>query len=69
MDDRTAQNTAYIVANAIGGLIEALGMMSLNMHRQQRGETIAYDDAAFYKLMEDRGLHHNAIMTTLNNGL
>jgi len=56
------QEAAYIMGMAVGGLIEALGMMSDNMQRQYKGEAMAYDEKAFYKLMEDRGLHHNAIV-------
>ena len=60
------RNCTYVMANAIGGLIEALGMYSKNIYRDRRGETIAYDDEHFQKLMEERGLHHNAIITELN---
>ena len=56
------QKAAYVIGMAVGGLIEAFGMMSDNMQRQYRGESIAYDEKAFYKLMEDRGLHNNAIV-------
>ena len=60
------EKTTYILAMAIGGIIEALGMYSENQHRLQRGETIAYGDDAFRDLMEDRGLHHNAILKVFN---
>ena len=56
------QKAAYVNGMAIGGLIEAFGMMSDNMQRQYKGEAMAYDEKAFYKLMENRGLHHNAII-------
>ena len=69
MDERVAFNASYVFAMAVGGLIEALGMYSLNQHRIQSGETIAYDDASFIKLMEERGLHHNAIISNLNSGM
>jgi hypothetical protein len=59
MDD----NNAYIISMAIGGLIEAMGMMSENMIRVSLDQTPAYDHQAFYELMEERGLHHNAILT------
>jgi hypothetical protein len=61
------QKAAYLTAMAAGGIIEALGMHALNQHRLSRGETIAYDSDAFYSLMEDRGLHHNAIMAFLRD--
>ena len=59
------EGIAYVQAMAIGGLIEAMGMMALNQYRIQRDETPAYDDTHFHKLMEERGLHHNAIITNL----
>ena len=65
MDEQTNNNVAYIIAMAVGGLIEAMGMYSENQHRLQRGETIAYNDEAFIKLMEDRGLYHNAILSNM----
>jgi len=65
MDERAMQNAAYTIANAIGGLIEAMGMQASNQERLANGQTIAYDDHAFAKLVEDRGLHHNSIVTQL----
>ena len=58
-----SQEAAYIMGMAVGGLIEAFGMMSDNMQRHYKGEAMAYDEKAFYKLMEDRGLHNNAIVS------
>jgi len=56
------QKAAYIIGMAVGGLIEAFGMMSDNMQRQYRDESMAYDENAFYTVMEERGLNHNDIM-------
>jgi len=57
------QQAAYIMAMAIGGLIEAMGMQAENQNRIARGEMIAYDDEAFQKVVDNRGLHHNSILT------
>jgi len=65
MDESTARNLTYVFAMAIGGLIRAMGMQALNLHRLQRGETIAYDDTAFFDLADEYGLHHDTIMKNL----
>ena len=70
MDDQNArdfQNAVYAFANAIGGAIEAMGMQALNQYRIDRGETVAYIDDHFQKLIEERGLHHNSLMTQIYN--
>lgn len=69
MDEQTLNNVAYIIGQAAGGIIEAMGMFALNQHRLQRGETIAYDDEQFVRVMEERGLHHNALMTDITRAL
>ena len=61
-DVRDFQNAVYVFANAIGGMAEILGMQALNQYRIDRQETIAYDDVAFNKIMEERGLYHNSLM-------
>ena len=38
-------------------LIEAMGMTALNTYREQRGETIAYDDEAFFALIDQYKIH------------
>ena len=57
------QQASYIISMAIGGMIEAMGMQAENQDRLSKGETIAYNDEAFQKVVDNRGLHHNAILT------
>lgn len=61
-DVRDLQNAAYAFANAVGGLVEAMGMQAENQSRLSKELPIAYDDKAFHSLMEERGLHHNRLM-------
>lgn len=61
-DVRSFQGAVYAFANAIGGIIEAMGMQAQNQFRIDSGKTITYDDKAFHKLMEERGLYHNSLM-------
>lgn len=65
METAEFQRVAYTISNAIGGLIEAMGMQAKNQERLSEGKTIAYDDVAFINIVEDRGLHHNSLMTQL----
>ena len=62
MEAYEAQRLVCVIGNAIGGLIEAMGMQATNQERLSKGHTIAYDDKAFYELMEERGLHHDALI-------
>lgn len=59
------QNVAYIIGMAAGALIEAMGMMSENQQRIAAGQALAYKDIDFNALMEERGLHHNALIGQL----
>jgi len=66
MEAYEAERFVYVIGMAVGGLIEALGMHATNQDRLSKGETIAYDDKAFYQLMLDRGMHHNAILKNIH---
>ena len=67
MEDDTLvmRQVAYVIGMAAGGLIEVMGMQAENQERLARGEVAAYDGKAFHTLMEERGLHHNALITSL----
>lgn len=57
------QRAAYVFAMAVGGLIESMGMFAENQDRLSKGHSIAFDYVAFQKVADDRGLHHNSILT------
>ena len=56
------QKAAYVIAMSACAMIKALGMVADNYHRIGRGETIAYDSKAFDALIEEWGIHHNAVI-------
>lgn len=58
-------NAAYVTAQAACAMIEAMGMVAENQQRQHRGESMAYTEHAFNKLIEKYGIHHNAVCTVL----
>ena len=66
LDCTDMKNAIYVFAMAIGGLIEAMGMQAENQSRIMREENIAYPKEAFMKIIDDRGLHHNSILLSLN---
>ena len=68
MEAHEANRIAYVIGNAAGGLIEAMGMQAENQDCLARGDSISYNDKAFHALMEERGLHHNALMGQLYGG-
>jgi hypothetical protein len=45
-----------VLANAAGGVIQALGMQAENQKRLSRGEALAYGEAEFESLVDARGL-------------
>jgi len=61
------QKAAYIMAQSVSALVEALGMISTNLDRLQNGMTIAYDDAAFLQLQKDYVLTHNAVISLFHD--
>jgi hypothetical protein len=59
------ERAAYLSAQVACAMIEALGMMSENMQRQHRGESMAYTEEAFTRLQEQYPIGHNAALTWL----
>ena len=57
------ENVAYVFGMAAGGMIQAMGMHAENQDRLQNGNSIAYLADDFDKIVEERGLHHNGILT------
>lgn len=49
MDDNKIMEAAKLIANSSAALIEAMGMMSENIERANRGESLAYTEEAFNK--------------------
>lgn len=62
------ERAAYINARVACALIEAAGMTAENMQRDKQGESMAYDSKAFRELIEEYGIHPNAVVTYLREG-
>lgn len=63
MDDNKIMEAAKLIANSSAALIEAMGMMSENIERANRGESLAYTEEAFNKVVMDNGIDYNSVMS------
>ncbi len=55
------QQAAYVFAQSVSALIEALGMLSENLDRARRDESPAWYNDEFNNLIDKYGIHHNAM--------
>ena len=62
MDDDRIMKAAQLIANSSAALIQAIGMMSENIDRANRGESLAYTEDSFMKLIRDNELTYNDII-------
>ena len=63
MDDTKIMEAAKLIANSSAALIEAMGMMSENIERANRGESLAYTEEAFNKVVMNNGIDYNSVMS------
>lgn len=63
MDDNKIMEAAKLIANSSAALIEAMGMMSENIERANRGESLAYTEEAFNKMVMNNGIDYNSVMS------
>lgn len=63
MDDNRIMEAAKLIANSSAALIEAMGMMSENIERANRGESLAYTEEAFNKVVRDNGIDYNSVIS------
>jgi hypothetical protein len=62
--ERMDNEHAQLVARSAGAMIEALGMISENIQRDRRGESLAYSDKDFTNVITGWGLGWNDIAMT-----
>ena len=58
------QQAAYVFAQSVSALIEAMGMISDNMDRARKGESQAWYNEEFNNLIDKYGISHNAVLGT-----
>ena len=57
------QQAAYVNANAVAALIEAMGMTATNASWINAGQDPVYLQPHFEALIEKYGIHHNSMMS------
>ncbi len=57
------QQAAYVFAQSVSALIEAIGMFSENLDRVRKDESPAWRNEEFNNLIEKYGIHHNAVIS------
>lgn len=62
MSDDEIMKAAQLIANSSAALIEAMGMMSENIERANRGESLAYTEDHFMKVIQDNGITYNDVI-------
>lgn len=67
MDDNRIMEAAKLIANSSAALIQAIGMMSENIERANRGESLAYTEDQFMKLIQDNGITYNDVKVVDSN--
>ena len=56
------QQAAYVFAQSASALIEAMGMLSENLQRTHRDESLAYAGSEFDDLITKYGIGHSAVL-------
>ena len=56
------QSAAFVNAAVARALIRAQGMTAENLQRVHRGESMAYTNEDFEKLIDDEGVGHNSVL-------
>lgn len=60
------KNIAIVNSQSNAALIEAFAMNAENQYRIARGETIEYNDEAFFELINRYNLNYNSVINQLN---
>lgn len=62
MSDDEIMKAAQLIANSSAALIEAMGMMSENIERANKGESLAYTEDHFMKVIQNNGITYNDVI-------
>lgn len=61
------QKAAYVYSQTTCALIEMQSQVMANFERQRKGEAIAYNEEAFYDLINKWGIHHNDVISLFHD--
>ena len=62
------ERIAYLQAMTVAAQIELASMLAANTERQADGQAATYPEASIYALIEQYGIHHNAICRLFEQG-
>jgi len=57
------QKAAYVHAQSVAATAQIEGMKATNTERERDGKALAYDELAFQDIINEYGLHSNALIT------
>ena len=63
--DQSAKAAAILNCRAATAMIRAMGMAAENQQRLHCGNSVAYDEAAFLKVIDEEGVHWNSVSDLL----
>ena len=66
-DTELMRRVAIVQARVACAQIRMGGMKAANVEQKQRGFALAYPEEAFEKLLEEEGVHSNAVILMLND--
>jgi hypothetical protein len=67
MDAQQAKELDYGMAMSTQAMIRAMGMQATNNYYEKAGMPPEYTKADFDALIEEFGIHHNAVLTRWQN--
>lgn len=67
-DVKAVQAAALVMSQAACAMARAAGMTAENQYRMACGNQVAYGEDAFLKLIDEYGIDHNAVVSTLKGG-
>ena len=59
------QRLVYVQGMILQARIKLESMLVANKEREMRGESLAYGEAEIYGIIDECGIHHNALITNL----
>ncbi len=63
--EQQMKQVAYVMAQTAVAYARIEGMKAANLEREHHGFALAYNEEAFEQVIEELGLHHNAVLDTL----
>lgn len=59
------RQVAYVMAQTVAATARIEAMKAMNVERANHGHAQAYNEEAFEQVIQEFGLHHNAVTMTL----